>query len=62
MDSLYDAVDGQSAANTAATANATYDYYANGQVKSITYPTLADGTVLKRVYDLPYCRREKSFL
>lgn len=40
-------LDGQSAANTAASANASYDYYANGQVKSITYPALSDGTILQ---------------
>ncbi len=40
-------MDGQAAVNTAASANATYDYYANGQVKTITYPTLADSSILK---------------
>ncbi|GGI45787.1 hypothetical protein GCM10008018_13870 [Paenibacillus marchantiophytorum] len=42
-------VDGQSTANTADTVNASYEYYANGQVKTITYPTLSDGSVLKTV-------------
>ncbi|WP_410514400.1 RHS repeat-associated core domain-containing protein [Paenibacillus sp. BR2-3] len=36
--------------NTTATVNATYEYFSTGQVKSITYPTLADGSVLKTEY------------
>ncbi|MEK4159517.1 MULTISPECIES: RHS repeat domain-containing protein [Paenibacillus] len=41
---------GSSTLNTAATVNATYEYFPTGQVKTITYPTLADGTVLKTEY------------
>ncbi|OGX61529.1 MAG: hypothetical protein A2189_00920 [Paenibacillus sp. RIFOXYA1_FULL_44_5] len=40
-------MDGQSAVNASASANAVYEYEPNGQVKSITYPTLADGSILK---------------
>jgi RHS repeat-associated protein len=36
--------------NSAATASASYEYFPTGQVKRITYPTLADGSVLKTEY------------
>lgn len=42
---------GNAATNTAATVNATYEYYPTGKVKSITYPTLADGTHLRTEYE-----------
>lgn len=41
---------GSSTLNTAATVSATYEYFPTGQVKTITYPTLANGTVLKTEY------------
>ncbi|MEK4297432.1 RHS repeat domain-containing protein [Paenibacillus sp. FSL R5-0914] len=41
---------GSSIINNAATVNATYEYFPTGQVKTITYPTLANGTVLKTEY------------
>ncbi|WP_339190355.1 MULTISPECIES: RHS repeat-associated core domain-containing protein [unclassified Paenibacillus] len=43
-------VDGKSSLNDAATVNATYGYFPTGQVKTITYPTLTDGTTLITEY------------
>ncbi|MGG1554859.1 RHS repeat domain-containing protein [Paenibacillus ferrarius] len=58
MDSVQ--MDGLSTPNTAATANAIYDYYAEGQIKSITYPALIDGTVLKTEYTYNSLKRLDS--
>jgi RHS repeat-associated protein len=41
---------GQSVLSNAAADNAQYSYYANGLVKSILYPTLTDGTILRTDY------------
>ncbi|MCE3203467.1 RHS repeat domain-containing protein [Paenibacillus sonchi] len=42
--------DGQTTLNGAATVNASYEYFPNGQIKTITYPTLADGRILRTTY------------
>lgn len=52
--------DGSSTRNTAASANAVYDYYALGMIKSITYPTLLDNTILKTEYQYDALNRLKS--
>ncbi|NOU79772.1 RHS repeat protein [Paenibacillus sp. LMG 31459] len=52
--------DGSSTRNTAASANAVYDYYASGMIKSITYPTLSDNTILKTEYQYDALNRLKS--
>ncbi|MEK4297356.1 RHS repeat domain-containing protein [Paenibacillus sp. FSL R5-0914] len=41
---------GSATLNTTEAVNATYAYFPTGQVKTITYPTLANGTVLKTEY------------
>ncbi|WP_168735606.1 RHS repeat-associated core domain-containing protein [Cohnella fermenti] len=41
---------GLTTANEADTVNARYTYYPNGQVWKITYPTLADGSILQTEY------------
>ncbi|MEK4046824.1 RHS repeat-associated core domain-containing protein [Paenibacillus sp. FSL H8-0048] len=41
---------GSAAVTGAASANAQYTYFGNDQVKSITYPTLTDGSTLKTEY------------
>ncbi|WP_171717202.1 RHS repeat domain-containing protein [Paenibacillus phytohabitans] len=41
---------GSATLNNAASVNAVYEYFPTGSVKSITYPTLADGSVLKSEY------------
>ncbi|MBW4085753.1 RHS repeat domain-containing protein [Paenibacillus sp. S150] len=41
---------GSSTLTSAASANVQYSYLANNQVKSITYPTLTDGSILKTEY------------
>ncbi|AKG34398.1 RHS repeat-associated core domain-containing protein [Paenibacillus durus] len=41
---------GSSAVNGDASANVQYSYYANDLVKSITYPPLTDGSILKTEY------------
>ncbi|SDW76863.1 RHS repeat-associated core domain-containing protein [Paenibacillus sp. CF384] len=43
-------VDGLATVDNTQGKNVQYAYYANGQVKSITYPTLADATVLATNY------------
>jgi RHS repeat-associated protein len=50
-------IDGQSAANSSASANVVYEYYANGQIKNITYPTLSDGNVLQVLYTYDHLNR-----
>ncbi|MEK4236221.1 RHS repeat domain-containing protein [Paenibacillus sp. FSL H7-0714] len=42
--------DGLSTLNESDTANVKYTYYPNGQIKYITYPPLADGSILKTEY------------
>ncbi|WP_410514027.1 RHS repeat-associated core domain-containing protein [Paenibacillus sp. BR2-3] len=42
--------DGQSTLNESDAANVKYTYYPNGQIQSITYPPLADGSVLRTEY------------
>ncbi|WP_379138279.1 RHS repeat-associated core domain-containing protein [Paenibacillus sp. sgz500958] len=42
--------DGQSTLNDSEAANVKYAYYPNGQIQSITYPPLADGSILKTEY------------
>ncbi len=42
--------DGSSTINGSASSNVQYEYLANNQVKSITYPTLAGGSILKTEY------------
>ncbi|RTE11540.1 RHS repeat-associated core domain-containing protein [Paenibacillus whitsoniae] len=58
MDSVQ--MNGLSTPNTAASVNAIYDYYADGQIKSIMYPVLADGTVLKTDYTYNTLKRLAS--
>ncbi|MNO32897.1 tRNA(Glu)-specific nuclease WapA precursor [compost metagenome] len=41
---------GESGLNSAVSANVSYEYFPTGQVKSITYPTLGDGTTLMTEY------------
>ncbi|THF73415.1 RHS repeat domain-containing protein [Cohnella fermenti] len=43
-------VNGSSITNDTAASNVTYAYYANGQVKSVTYPTLTSGSTLVTTY------------
>jgi RHS repeat-associated protein len=40
-------LDGVQAANTSDSVNAKYEYYPNGKLKSITYPPLDNGKILK---------------
>lgn len=42
--------DGNSAENSNANANAIYEYYAAGKLKSINYPAFADGSSLRTEY------------
>ncbi len=41
---------GESALNNSAAANVQYNYFPNNLISSITYPTLADGSILKTDY------------
>lgn len=43
-------MNGALAVNNADNANTSYEYEADGKIKSITYPTLANGTVIKSEY------------
>ena len=43
-------IDGAETRNTSNSANVTYEYYDDGKLKSVTYPTLTDGTVIKSEY------------
>ncbi|MFC3798112.1 RHS repeat domain-containing protein [Cohnella sp. GCM10012308] len=53
--------DGAIAANINDTSkNAVYEYYANGTLKQITYPTLSNGVVLKTVYVYDGLKRLKQ--
>lgn len=42
---------GSATASTADAANARYEYYPNGMLKSVTYPQLTDGSYLKANYE-----------
>ncbi|WP_144024529.1 hypothetical protein, partial [Paenibacillus borealis] len=41
---------GSASLSKAASDNVQYSYYANGRVKTITYPPLTDGSILKTEY------------
>lgn len=41
-------------------ANASYEFYADGKLKSVTYPPLSDGSVLKSVYTYDGLSRLKT--
>ncbi len=43
-------IDGANTRNTAASVNVTYEYYDDGKLKSVTYPPLTDGSILKSEY------------
>jgi RHS repeat-associated protein len=43
-------LDGNQAPNTADAVNAKYDYYPNGALKSVSYPPLSDGRIIKSEY------------
>ncbi|HBQ26814.1 MAG TPA: hypothetical protein DD791_10515 [Syntrophomonas sp.] len=44
-------INGSATASTADAANARYEYYPNGMLKSVTYPQLTDGSYLKANYE-----------
>ena len=43
-------VDGADTRNTADSVNVSYEYYDDGKLKSVTYPALTDGSILKSEY------------
>lgn len=43
-------VDGSNIKNTSDNANVKYEYYPDGKLKSISYPPLADGSIVKTEY------------
>ncbi len=43
-------IDGENTKNSSDSANARYEYYSDGKLKSIIFPTLTDGSVLKSEY------------
>jgi len=43
-------IDGANARNTASNVNVSYEYYDDGKLKSVTYPALTDGSILKSEY------------
>jgi len=43
-------IDGDSTRNTADSKNVQYEYYEDGKLKSVTYPALTDGSILKSEY------------
>jgi len=51
---------GQLAINNSNAVNVNYTYYPNGQLESITYPTLTDGSVLKTEYVYDNLKRLSS--
>ena len=43
-------IDGARTRNTADSVNVSYEYYDDGKLKSVTYPALTDGSILKSEY------------
>ncbi|MBQ8526598.1 MAG: RHS repeat-associated core domain-containing protein [Clostridia bacterium] len=43
-------IDGEDTRNTADSVNVSYEYYDDGKLKSVTYPALTDGSILKSEY------------
>jgi RHS repeat-associated protein len=43
-------IDGNSARDTSDSVNVRYEYYADGKLKSVTYPALTDNSILKSEY------------